>query len=490
VTQAVRARTTQATDLRRADVISVSLLTVTALAIRLVRLGEQSLWLDEAFSWLVASRPLAEGLEIARVNFVNPPLYYLLLHPVAQIGHSEALLRLPSALFGAATVPLLYALGRRLHRPRAGIAAAALLAFNPFHMWVSREARSYALLCLLAALVLASFLQRLSGRRGWLAFTGLSALAYLTHYFALLLALAQFIFFLLTLQRRHRLFRRWVLAQAVAFAPLAIWLAWLFTQETQSIGIGWIPRPAWWAPLLTLWDFGLLYVDGWWSWGFWAVPLFAVALACGLWNVRRRLLLGLWLVVPVLAVLLISWGLGRYFYVDRYFVTVLPAYVLLSATGAIAIRHLSVGRVVLVGMLLASSISIVQTHVDPALRKEDWRAVASYLTANIQPGDRVVLRQIERGVPLAYYAPDLPWTYAADRPEPDPWSYIEAGYRRLWLVWDNPQASNHLGVSSRPLDIFSIADPGTRAWLDDHRADCEQVGPFAALAVLRCRLRP
>ena len=57
--------------------------------------------------------------------------------------------------FGVAAIALAYRVGARLYARRVGVLAAALLAFAPFQVRYSREARMYALL---ATAVLASFL--------------------------------------------------------------------------------------------------------------------------------------------------------------------------------------------------------------------------------------------------------------------------------------------------------------------------------------------
>jgi mannosyltransferase len=480
------------------DLLWMTAITWLGFILRIAGLGDQSLWFDETFSWLVASQPLEKGLQIALENFVHPPLYYLLLHPVTLADQGEFALRFPSVMFGLMGIPLMYRLGRELPGDpnctrQVGLLAAALLALNPFHVWFSRETRNYELVFLLSMLMLYAFHRLLQGRNRWAAFIAVSGLAYLTHYFTLLLALAQFVYFLLNFRRRYRLFRRWVLAQVLAFAPLSVWLVALFSQETKSMGIAWIPRPTILTPLLTLWNFALLYAERWLSWGVAALPLFVIALTFGLRPRQRRTLLVMWLVVPCLGVLLISWTLGRYFYVDRYFITSLPAFVLLVARGIASFpgrlpyRKWLI-RVTAALLLVASTLSVSQILWDPALAKSDWRSVGVLLKENHHEGDRVVLRVVEDTVPLHYYAPHAEWTYVTNRPESDPWLEIERGYRRLWLVWSSPHTSNHLPVATGPFDIYTESDPATIAWLDAHQEEIVQEWNLSGLTVLLVQL--
>jgi 4-amino-4-deoxy-L-arabinose transferase-like glycosyltransferase len=482
------------------DLVWITAITWLGFTVRLVYLDVPSLWADEAFTWLVTSQPLASGLELALVNFVHPPLYYLLLHPVTLFSHSEFVLRLPSVLLGTLGIPLIYRLGRELasepgQARHTGLLAAGLLALNPFHVWFSRDARNYGLVFLLALLIFYTFQQLLQGQKRWGAFVIVSALAYITHYFALLLALAHFVYFLLNFRQSYRLFRRWVLAQAVAFIPLALWMVALFSQETKAIGIGWIPRPTWLTPLLTFWDFALLYAENWLPWGVIILPLFFIALAFGFRPRRWRTFLALWLLVPCLSILLISWILDRHFYVDRYLIISLPAFVLLLARGIVAFPGHSPSRrwmAASIALLLLSSsaLSVTQVLYDPALAKTEWRNVGELLQAGYDEGDQVVLRIVEDTVPLHYYSPDPAWTCATNRPEPDPWPVIENNYRRLWLVWSSPHTTSHLPVSTMPFDIYTEADAATAAWLTAHQEDVIGEWHFAGLTILLVQLAP
>ncbi len=167
------------------------LLLAVATALRLYRLGQDSLWVDEYASLLVAKLPLAAiPAGALRGDAFEPSLYFLLLHFVIGIfGESEEALRLLSALAGAVTVPLALVLFRALGAS-TGVAAlgAALMAISPLHLWYSQEARPYALLlCLgLGSLVCLLRALRTGGRLAWLGFAGLSSLAILTHVVGLL----------------------------------------------------------------------------------------------------------------------------------------------------------------------------------------------------------------------------------------------------------------------------------------------------------------
>ena len=80
----------------------------------------------------------------------HPAGYYLIAGLwTAIFGTSEFVLRLPSAILGALSIPFIYLAATRILPVRAAWIAAALLAFNGHHIFWSRLARMYAMVCLL-----------------------------------------------------------------------------------------------------------------------------------------------------------------------------------------------------------------------------------------------------------------------------------------------------------------------------------------------------
>lgn len=116
----------------------------------LLRLSTRSeLWLDEALTVHLAELPLGQLPDALRRDGA-PPLYYLLLHGWMRLfGDGNQAVRMLSATFSVATLPLAFFAGRRLGGPRVGVAALVLLATSPFAIRYATEARMYALVALL-----------------------------------------------------------------------------------------------------------------------------------------------------------------------------------------------------------------------------------------------------------------------------------------------------------------------------------------------------
>jgi mannosyltransferase len=100
-------------------------ITLLALALRLYRLGAQSLWYDEGVSVYLARMSLPQ-LTAWTADDIQPPLYYYLFHFWLLLfgqSSSEFVARFPSLFFGVLTVPLMYRTGRHLFGATAGLLA-------------------------------------------------------------------------------------------------------------------------------------------------------------------------------------------------------------------------------------------------------------------------------------------------------------------------------------------------------------------------------
>ena len=102
----------------------------------------------------------------------HPPLVFLIQHISIRIfGENNFAYRFPSALFGIASVYLLYLIGRRLFSERAGALAAALLAVTVNHVYISRLAMQEAFVIFFILLASFCFLRAFERPR-WFLFAG------------------------------------------------------------------------------------------------------------------------------------------------------------------------------------------------------------------------------------------------------------------------------------------------------------------------------
>jgi hypothetical protein len=113
-------------------------------------------WIDEAYTILVAERPLSAIMAITSLD-AHPPSYYLLtkavfiLADVFGLKHDIFLIRLPGFLAFFLLVSVAWVLGRRSLGNWGGSLFAIVLAFNASVSSFTSEARNYGLLMLFLA---------------------------------------------------------------------------------------------------------------------------------------------------------------------------------------------------------------------------------------------------------------------------------------------------------------------------------------------------
>ncbi len=142
------------------------IITVLGGFLRVLLLGAKGMWLDETFSVWLANHNLPELLQWTIRIDQHPPLYYLVLHYwINANGDTPYYARLLSALFGTATIPIIYLTGKRISGAMVGLAAAVFLAFSPFNIYYAQETRMYTLLAFNAALAIYALVRLLTDAR-------------------------------------------------------------------------------------------------------------------------------------------------------------------------------------------------------------------------------------------------------------------------------------------------------------------------------------
>jgi mannosyltransferase len=471
------------------------LLVLISSVFRSYHLAAQSLWFDETYTVLVARMPLKIGLEFLVADGVHPPLFYWIEKLVVSVGESDCLVRLPAMIFGVLGVVALYLFAERWIGRRVGLVSALLLAASPFHIWYSQEARMYSLLALLALVCMWGYLQILDHptRRDYVIFVFSSALAYLTHYFALFLPLIQFLHLLIHLRRYPRQLRIWSGLQAAASVPLLGWIYLLAQRPVQHFGIGWIPNSDWKDLIYTLTNFTIGYIP--------PARVVQWLLVVGIsalvaWGVKQigdnaplRTLLLLWAFFPPLFILLLS--IRRPTYVDRFFILCLPAFLMLLSAGIMGLRKdwAAVAGLVILSIFAWRSIELLSPP--DTLRKEDWRQAVKYVSVEVQDNEIIVHRLLQGAVPFLYYQPmDLPFRAMEVNREVTPLTEITRGYQGVWLVYWNASLTAHGFASQQKFDPAQEVDPTAAAWITGHGPRILERLDFVGVTIFHFALSP
>ena len=392
---------------RRSRYLQVLLiLTLLGAFLRLFQLGTASLWLDEASTLTFARQSLAQIWGSLSSGEFNPPLFYWLEHTMLTFGESEAVLRLIPAILGILTIPVFYLIGVEILDRNTGILASALLAFSPFQVFYSQEARAYAPMLFFFSLAFYFFLRLLRswGRRDAILFGIFSAAAFWTHFYAFVPILALFIF-ALGLKAREMVkdlrsaipLAVSILAFIILSIPLIYYAVQLFLLRTggaPAFGIQGIPTIT--QTVIQISGFSEIL-----AWVFTA--LFIVGVASLFMRDRTKaLLLAFAFGFPLVLSVFLSYRMPM---VPRYLIYLLSAFLPGVALTIRPVCSLFRSRNLVYGVLiLALVINLpVLFPYYATQQKDDWRGVSRELATSAVAGDLVITAPGYLLQPLDYY---------------------------------------------------------------------------------------
>lgn len=368
----------------------ILLLTLVAASLRFLHLSSKSFTPDEAFSITFAQTGWRAFRHLLVTSEANMALYYLLLRMWSRISDMPGFVRTLSVLAGVATVPAIYFAGKNLFSRAAGIIAALLLSVNVFHIMYSQQARSYSLLVLLVTCSCLLFAQTVRGTNRWndAGYILISAAALYTHFFAVLILLAQFAWWM-SLPSRLRTWNplRNMFLVAVLGLPLLLFIA-----SRGTAHLDWVQR----SPHLVK-DVFHLFTSFSGSGIKFGIFVLATALSAREWwsqrtlddrtlNTQSFIFVILWLLLPLAVTLVAShW---KPMFVPRFLIISLPAALLLFGHGLALIRPQWL-RFTAVGVVAVASLAAVRSYYrQPG--ESDWKAAIHYLAQNARSGDVVV----------------------------------------------------------------------------------------------------
>jgi mannosyltransferase len=389
----------EGSDAKDFDRVLLLLIIAFSAALRLPGLHE-SIWLDEAATWLQT-----RDLDIIRTIILTgsdtyPPLHNLLTLPfLAVFGQGEVAYRLPAVVFGVLSIPAAYWLGMLSGGRRAGLLAAVLMALAPFAIHYSQEARMYALLMLTSSLFAAAVLAWLSepSRRRAFAVIGSGAAMLYAHpygVFALTSVALGGVFVLIVDRAGWRRVLGFVLLGGAVLATYLPWLLVTLRTARDLVDRGfWIKRP----DGDDAFQYVLNLAGGPLGLGLLLAGLILALLPFGAPRVSEEparsrgalIVLSCLAFGPLLMGYLVS-QITTPILVSRYLICSLPALVVLAAVGygrlGSSMPRLSL-QLVLIGGLMVPAVA----QVDYPRHQEDWRSLARHLRTTAGPDDCLVM---------------------------------------------------------------------------------------------------
>lgn len=421
---------------------------LSGFALRLYRLGANSLWYDETVSLYLAQSDVAELIRHTAGD-IHPPFYYLLLHFWGRVaGWSEFSSAFLSLWFGVLLIAVVCRVAREWFaslRPLpwqgegVGVVAALLVAISPYNVWYSQEVRMYTLGAALGLLSV-YFLRRMLDQpklftRDFFAYVIATALGFYTLYYFIFLVVFQWVWVAYRVLRattnneqpitNHQLrtnpLATFLLSQLALVVLYLPWLPIAFRQATDPPVPPWrefvaLPRVV--LETMSALAFGQAVDPNVFGW---IALLLLVSLLVLAW--RRAsisiFLLGYFL-VPLTAIYLFS--LWKPLYHVRYMFTYAPAFYILVAYALVnlvrkaggaqqanaAPARLGLGALAAVGVgfLLVTGYSLNNFWRSPQYAKDDLRGAVNLIAERWRPGDIILVNAGYAYPALTYYFPE------------------------------------------------------------------------------------
>jgi 4-amino-4-deoxy-L-arabinose transferase-like glycosyltransferase len=475
---------------RASDIALLAAVSALAAGLRAYRL-DGGLWFDEIVTLLHSVRPALLDVVTHFPSNNDHPLYSVLAHlSVQAFGERPWAMRLPAALLGVATVPMLYVLGRWVTSRAEAWAATLVLAVSYHHVWFSQNARGYTALLFCVLLSTYALLRWFDdSRRAWLVvFAVATAVGAYAHLTMVLVCLSQALVCVADWGVRGAGSRvhteRVALATGfvgsgvltvLCYAPMLADVSRFFTTQTATSTE--VATPVW---ALVAAAQGLLVGFG----TAWVVAGGLIVFCAGIASYAgQRALVALLFLVPLPFTVLVALAMNRPIFPRFVFFAV--GFLLLvtvrgaGTLGALASRLTGLARqerarVVAVAVLAVAGVAVSLRSLPYGYRypKQDYGGAVALVDRELADGDRVAALGDTGAIPVIEFL-ERPWTRVDDAAG---LQRLRDGAGRVWVIYSFPS-------------YLEAGQPDLWATLRD---ECAEVGEFegtvagGTVAVRRC----
>ena len=407
------------------------LLAVVFLAVILrLPLLNGSFWLDEAAQALESSRPLAQQLSIA--SDFQPPLLHLLLHFATYLSSAEWWLRTVGALIpGLLTSILTYQLSKELFSKHTAIITSLMLATSSFHIFYSQELRPYSLPAFFAVLGWYAVYKLTSNYSAapkliwvWLGvLLGSGILGLYSSYLYPFLLLSQFVYLSIFAFKKIGL---WLGSGLAIFAAFTPWIPSFL--EQLRVGQSWRANYPGWEQVVSYdqikslaltfgkFLFGVIDLElslpflaltvlilgciGYLKWQYFP-KFFSDLKKRKLAKLRPKLLVLIWLFLPLALAWIVSWWIPVI--QPKRVLFLLPAFYLVLVQISLAVPSKFVKQFFIGLLLLINLFGTYRYFTQAHLQRENWRELHTLLLQRYPSKQTVAV--------FAFDEPFAPWRW-------------------------------------------------------------------------------
>lgn len=449
----------------RTQAVAVGVLTLAALVLHITQL-HQTLFGDEVLAYReIAGHSLSQVVHTVATGFESsPPLFFILAWFSAKLGDPTVWIRLPTLVFGAATIPVVYLIAKETIGGRAGVVAAAIIALSPYATYYGVEARPYATTEFFVALSTLALLRavRTDKTWWWVGYAVAAAAAAYSHYTAIFVLVVQGVWALWMC--RHRLGH----CVAASAGAVVLYIPWLPSLHGSALGAYAIVEPFTTHNVVT--DL-MRPIAGYPYAGIDTIPtipglaILWLAALTGVWALGRRyrsqrseaapshaaaaqlphnlgLLVAMALAAPVLLLLYSILGTDIWLARNLYVSAPAGALVLAALLTAPAARASAFVIFLVLATLLVGTVRAVSHH----FQRPQYRVAAQYIDRTGVPGEPVIdyLSPLDGAIQVEMH--HHPYVQIS----PAAWRSVKPGQKVFVVLDDVVGAARHIGTPHQP----------------------------------------
>lgn len=377
--------------------------------LRFFHIDYQSVWIDEIHT-LNESDPgisFSQMFDYLYAADPHPPLYFIAVKVIFSLfGYNTFVLRMFSAVIGIMGVWAMYLLGKEMYGKKAGLYAAAILAVNYFHIYYSQDARPYPLLFLSTTIsfyFLVKFIKAPSFKTSALYGFFVAFMLY-SHFFSLFALFSQYVILLYFVWRPYRDYttskKFFIYSLMSGIISLILYIPCLgFLMAAAERKAMWIAKPKWnvyselfkeffgyseiviWFVLILIIFFFIEFIK--------KKEESSPKRLFSEFNLNAFILL-LWIFITLFIPLVKSY-ISIPMIVNRYFINVLPAVILMVVIGLMQIKNHVLRACFFFAIILFSLTNlIIVKHYYTKKAKTEFREATNFIKENSKQNANVV----------------------------------------------------------------------------------------------------
>lgn len=364
----------------------VILILLVGALLRIYNLSSENVSFDEANALQFTENPSSD--------FGHPPFYFLFLNYwIKLFGDGEFSIRAPSVIFGILSILLLYFLADLLFDKNIALLSIFIFSINPFHIYLSQQARMYPLFILFSLLSLFYFFKVLKEEKkiNWWFYIIFNLLNLYTHYFAVFVLFIEILYFILFCRNLKFKLRDFILTNLLILI--------LFSSQFLKIYNGFLSKTSGFNWGLKSSEYFTSIFNSFLGWDILFTLIVFLLFLFGLLKIDKKInFFGfIYVLFPLIVGFFLSFEIPI---IPRHFIFILPIYIMFISKGLINIKYKWIQMFLVVFIFLISGFKLADDYSNS--NNPQWEESVDYIENKKQKEDVILIDYYAKG-PIDYY---------------------------------------------------------------------------------------